>query len=221
MCVLSSVESVMEELAFRRTDKPPGTPLTSQPTCPHYPVRQAIWKVPRPLESSPARVSSWHVSASPVLWSRTPELAQRAQSCRGLWPYQPARTRCRSQQGPSSFLQIAPLPPFPLSSLAWCESTGPRAGRWWAEGSQRGRDSRQTSQPWAEGSQRGRDSRQTSQPWAEAGKGHRMCLQVTAEWVLGDQVLLYFSSCSILGGPDLHPGAREEPAGMRGLRGQG
>lgn len=83
----------MEELAFRRTDKPPGTPLTSQPTCPHYPVRQAIWKVPRPLESSPARVSSWHVSASPVLWSRTPELAQRAQSCRGLWPYQPARTR--------------------------------------------------------------------------------------------------------------------------------
>lgn len=194
----------MEELAFRRTDKPPGTPLTSQPTCPHYPVRQAIWKVPRPLESSPARVSSWHVSASPVLWSRTPELAQRAQSCRGLWPYQPARTRCRSQQGPSSFLQIAPLPPFPLSSLAWCESTGPRAGRWWAEGSQRGRD-----------------SRQTSQPWAEAGKGHRMCLQVTAEWVLGDQVLLYFSSCSILGGPDLHPGAREEPAGMRGLRGQG
>lgn len=64
----------------------------------------------------------------------------------------------------------------------------------------------------AEGSQCGRDSRQTRQPWAEAGKGHGMCLQVTAEWLLGDQVLLYFSSCSILGGPDLHPGAREEGA---------
>nr|XP_025142841.1 chitinase domain-containing protein 1 isoform X2 [Bubalus bubalis] len=28
----------------------------------------------------------------PVLWSRTPELAQRAQGCRGLWPCQPAST---------------------------------------------------------------------------------------------------------------------------------
>lgn len=48
-----------------------------------------------------------------------------------------------------------------------------------------------------------------------------MCLQVTAEWFLGDQVLLDFFSCSISGGPDLHPGAREEPTVVKGLRGPG
>ena len=139
----------------------------------------------------------------PVLWSRTPELAQRAQGCRGLWPCWPTRAwpasvaptpaaEASRAHLPSS--RSAPLPSFPLPSFPWCESTGHRAGRWWAEGSQRRRDSRQTN--W---------------PWAEAGKGHKMCLQVTAECFLGDQVLLDSSSCSIFGGPDLHPGAREEP----------